>query len=243
MVYPKFMRKFRKRALFGPESSLDLRRRPQNLPKRYIFIYENETVDQLKKTYDLTKVDLSNGLFELYSLRSVGIAKINGIGSPHAVSVLEDIIHLGGDTFLNLGLAGGLKNLGIFLCSKALRDEGTSYHYVPSSDYSYPDRNLTEKFADTLKKLGIEFKIAPSWTTDAPYRETEEEIEKYKKKNIATVDMETSALFAVAKKRKVRIASSFVVSDLLASKRETRNREDYMGDLNKIVEAGILCLN
>ncbi|MBI1968679.1 hypothetical protein HYS49_02105, partial [Candidatus Woesearchaeota archaeon] len=66
-----------------------------------------------------------------------------------------------------------------------------------------------------LLKNNISFQKATSWTIDAPYRETKAEIQKYKKQNVATVEMESSALFTVAQIRKVKIASAFVVSDVL----------------------------
>ncbi len=61
----------------------------------------------------------------------------------------------------------------------------------------------------------IPFKKSASWTIDAPYRETKAEIQEYRKEGIGTVEMEASALFVVAKFRRVKISSAFVVSDIL----------------------------
>jgi uridine phosphorylase len=243
MPYPISQDKHFHKALFGPESSLDTKNKPKNLPKNYILIYEDSALEQLKQTHqDLKEIPLSNGLYSLHSLNNIGIVKMNGIGSPHASCVLEDLIHLGGEVFLNLGIAGGLKHQGFFIPNKALRDEGTSYHYIPPGEYSYSDKALTKRFATTLTNQGISFEIAPTWTTDAPYRETQEEIETYREKGIVTVEMETSALFAVAKKRNVQIAAGFVVSDILSKKRETINKDIFTKNLIQLIEAGILCL-
>lgn len=131
---------------------------------------------------------------------------------------MEELIALGGKEFLNIGTAGGLKKEGIILCEKALRDEGTSYHYIPKGKFAYPDKSLTIRLEKLLKKINIPFMKGATWTIDAPYRETKAEIEKYSKQGIYTVEMEASALFSVAKYRNVKIASVFIVSDLLGKK-------------------------
>jgi purine-nucleoside phosphorylase len=69
-----------------------------------------------------------------------------------------------------------------------------------------------------MTQNGIDFGRKPTWTIDAPYRETKKEIEKYTKEGIATVDMEASALFALGKVRRVRVAAAFAVSDVLGKK-------------------------
>lgn len=140
---------------------------------------------------------------------------MTGIGAPHAATVFEELIALGGKEFLNIGFAGGLKNFGVFLCDKSIRDEGTSLHYAPSGKFAYPNKELTKRLEKCLLKNKISFQKASSWTIDAPYRETKAEIQHYKKMGVATVEMEVSALFTVAQIRKVKIASAFVISDVL----------------------------
>lgn len=144
---------------------------------------------------------------------------LNGIGSPHAATVMEELIALGGKKFINIGSAGGLKSFGTFLCEKSIRDEGTSHHYIPKGKFAYPSNSLTKRLEKSLLKNNISFQKGTSWTIDAPYRETIAEIKKYKEEGVSTVEMESSALFAVAEVRKVKVASAFVVSDVLGEKK------------------------
>lgn len=244
MAFPKLKNKHLEEAIFNPASSLDLGNIPKNLPKRFVLIYSKDQLDYLEREYEPSPVEgVSKGLYELYSHCEIGIVKINGIGSPHAAAVLDDLIFLGGEVFINVGCAGGLSKSGVFLCRRALRDEGTSYHYLPPRDYSYPDKELTHFLGNSLKKQALKFKIGSNWTIDAPYRETMKEIECYRKKGILTVDMEVSALFAVAEFRKVRIAAAFAVSDVLGNgRRDLTNPGDYAKNLNGITDAAIDCL-
>ncbi len=180
----------------------------------YILIYYPKILTYFKRKYKPKKIKLHR-LTAIYQYKDVGVVRITGIGAPHAVTVMEELIALGGKEFLNIGIAGGLKEFGVFSCTKALRDEGVSSHYVPHRKFAYPDKELTERLEKTLTKKRIPFKKSASWTIDAPYRETKAEIQKYRKEGINTVEMEASALFVIAKFRKVKIASAFVVSDIL----------------------------
>ncbi len=243
MVFPKFKNKHLEDAIFNPCDSLDLEKIPRKLPKRFILMYSEDQLRYLEKKYKPKIVsDVSKELYKLYTCLGIGIARINGIGSPHAAAVLDDLIFLGGNIFVNVGCAGGLIEGGVFLCNKSIRDEGTSYHYLPDKTYSYSDKTLTGFLRDSLKRQALEFKEGPNWTTDAPYRETFKEIESYRKDGVLTVDMEVSALFAVAEFRKVRMAAAFVVSDILGRKRELVDPEEYNKNLNKLTNAVIYCL-
>ncbi|MGH7125657.1 MAG: hypothetical protein ACREFI_14885, partial [Stellaceae bacterium] len=84
---------------------------------------------------------------------------------------------------------------------RALRDEGTSYHYLPPADYSEADETLVRLARDTLLEAGIAVAMGSSWTTDAPFRETREAIEAAERAGILAVEMEAAALYAFAKAR------------------------------------------
>ncbi len=170
MTYPKFQNKHREEALFLPSDHpgyLKLKNKVK-LPKKYIILYDREFLDRIKRKYKLIKFKGSIFGCEFYWFMDLGIIKMRGIGSPHAAVVLEELIALGGKQFVNIGTAGGLHKEGIFLCEKALRDEGTSYHYIPHGHFSYPDKKLTAKLGKSLQKLDIEFENCTNWTIDAP---------------------------------------------------------------------------
>ncbi len=242
MSYPNFKDKHLQEALFHPMDFVNYKKFPKNLPKKYIITYQAAALDFFKRKYNPRKVKLYS-LLTVYIHGGIGFVKMSGIGSPNAASVFEELVALGGRIFLNLGTAGGLNHEGVFLCNKALRDEGTSYHYVKEGKFAFPDEKLTEQFGKSIEEEGMEYFEGTTWTIDAPYRETRAEVEKYAKKGISTVEMEASALFVVAKYRKVKIASAFVVSDLLGKAWTPKfHRFNIKRMQNKLVDAAIKCL-
>ena len=142
------------------------------------------------------------------------------IGAAGAVTMFENLIALGGRRFLSIGTAGalvpGLEPGDLFVCDRALRDEGTSHHYVRGARFAHPGAELTTTACTALRALGREFTIGAAWTTDAPYRETRAEVEQYTAEGISVVEMEAAALFAVAEYRGVELGAMFCVSDSLA---------------------------
>lgn len=144
----------------------------------------------------------------------VGFARLP-IGAPVVAVVLEELAALGVQVVVGVGTAGGLSEHlepgDVVLCSAALRDDGTSHHYAAPGRWAHPDASLLDQLRSALPDATV----GPTWTTDAPYRETAEEIVSYRREGILTVDMEASALFAVASYLGVKAASVFCVSDVL----------------------------
>ena len=118
-----------------------------------------------------------------------------------------------------MGLAGSLQpdlRLGsVVLCDRALRDEGTSHHYTKEGKFARPSAELTKRLDQLLRRKGVDFRCGSSWTIDAPYRETVPEIRRYRREGILTAEMESSAVFTVARHLKCQAAGLFVVSDHL----------------------------
>jgi len=143
------------------------------------------------------------------------------IGSPYAVMVLEKMIAGGVKTVLFLGWCGAVSpdvKIGdIIVPSGAIIDEGTSRHYHPeSSGLVRPAGVFTEKIKQVFSELNIRFKEGVIWTTDAVYRETRRKVLSFQRKGALAVEMEMSALFTVARYRKIQIGGVLVVSDELA---------------------------
>lgn len=231
-------------ALFNPNDYVKYRKySKKNLPKKYIITWQKDALDYFKRKYKPKRRSLYS-LINLYLAKDIGFIKMTGIGAPNAVTVMEELIVLGGKQFVSIGTAGGLHHNGVFLCEKALRDEGTSYHYEKHGKFSFPDKKLTVKLGKSIEETGLEYFRGTTWTIDAPYRESRAEVEDYSKKGISTVEMEASALFTVAKYRNVPIASAFVVSDVLKTEWEPKfHRLDVKRALNKLVDAAVDCLN
>ncbi len=151
---------------------------------------------------------------------SVGLVAGFGIGAPVTAIVVEELIAIGVRRFVIAGTAGALSPaLGIgdtIVCSDAIRDEGVSHHYLDAAEDVRPSPGLTTDLRGALHAAGISFTEGPTWTIDAPYRETIAEARHYRDAGVLTVEMEAASLFAVATHRGVEAAAAFVVSDSLA---------------------------
>ena len=142
-----------------------------------------------------------------------------GIGAPAVAAQLEVLISLGVREFLSLGTAGGLRAdqaIGdVVVLKGAVRDEGVSYHYLAPDATVQPDESLTAALRERLVSRGMSVSEGTTWTTDAPYRETAEEIAHYRDAGVLAVEMEAAAIFAVAHARRVPLASAVVLDAVI----------------------------
>ena len=175
----------------------------------------------------------------------VGILAFFGIGGPAMSTVVETLAALGTRRFVNLGAAGGLQpgdRVGdLVVCDAAVRDEGLSHHYLPPARYAHPSAALTRVLADRLTANGLAYKRGATWTIDAPFRETAEELRHYREEGVLTVEMEAAALFAVAQHRQFDAAAAFVVSDTLTDAEWTPDcgAPEILTGLAQLVQAAI----
>lgn len=150
--------------------------------------------------------------------RPVTLRKL-GIGAPAAISVLEEMIALGVRDLLVIGTGGSLQPalpIGSFVVpTGAIREEGTSFHYVPAGAELAPDATLAQALAEAVVAQGGVVTFGPVWTTDAPYRELRSKVAAYGAMGALAVEMEASALFALAQFRGVRLALLLAISDEL----------------------------
>ncbi|MBI5578481.1 MAG: nucleoside phosphorylase [Deltaproteobacteria bacterium] len=127
------------------------------------------------------------------------------VGASFAVLVAEELFASGCALLLSVTSAGQIlpirKPPYFVLIDKALRDEGTSYHYLPSSDYSAIDGKLLGWLEPKLKSCSLPVEIGSTWTTDAPFRETASAIAACRDLGLLAVEMEAAALYAFAKAR------------------------------------------
>jgi uridine phosphorylase len=133
-----------------------------------------------------------------------------GVGAPLAAAFLEEVVALGCTKFVACGGCGVLdSNISIghiVVPGSAVRDEGTSYHYLPPSrEVAASDRAMSA-VTGTLDSHGIPYTVGKTWTTDAIYRETPEKIARRRAEGCIAVEMEAAAFFAVAQFRNVQMA-------------------------------------
>jgi len=105
----------------------------------------------------------------------------------------------------------------IVVCNRAIRDDGTSHHYLPPGKFVDADSELVEKLVAAIQARGAHPITGTTWTTDAPYRETRAEVEQYQSEGVKVVEMESSGLFTIGQVRNVQTASVMVVMDSLAT--------------------------
>ncbi len=142
------------------------------------------------------------------------------MGAPYAVALLDTLVAWGVQRFLFLGWCGSIAeqvHIGdIVVPDRAFIDEGTSRHYgVNASVSNRPPGDLPDQVATVLGQAGIAHHTGAVWTTDAIYRETEQQVRRFQGKNALAVEMEVSALFSAARFREVELCSVLVTSDLL----------------------------
>lgn len=144
-----------------------------------------------------------------------------GIGAPAAVATMEEMIAFGCRTFIAVGGAGALiPDLALghaMVVDQALRDEGTSHHYLEPSRFVASDRDVSEALVSACRRSGLSVRRGNTWTTDAIFRETRSRIARRVKEGCSMVEMEAAAFFAVAKYRRVRIGQLLYAGDTLAA--------------------------
>ncbi len=127
------------------------------------------------------------------------------VGAAFAVLIAEELFASGCRFLISVTSAGQIAPVQappyFIVIDRALRDEGTSYHYLPSSEYSEANAQLIRLAQEALTATGITFQVGATWTTDAPFRETQEAIEVALQAGIFAVEMEAAALYAFAKVR------------------------------------------
>lgn len=183
------------------------------LPRGVVLTWQASLERQVRERREYQELSWPSGSLAVLS-PGLGFARLP-ISAPVAAIAVEELAALGAQTLIGVGTAGAIGGSlaagDLVVCSGALRDEGTSHHYAPPERFALPDSGLTRRLRGRLPAAAS----GPTWTTDAPYRETAEEIAQYRGEGILTVEMEAAALFTVARLRGVAAASAFCVSDVL----------------------------
>jgi uridine phosphorylase len=142
--------------------------------------------------------DLFAFSYEGISFGIVGCA----VGASFAVLVAEELFASGCELLISVTSAGQILGIGdppyFVLIEKALRDEGTSYHYLPPSDFSHIAPELLSMLGGGFLDASFSVHRGATWTTDAPFRETATAIARCRELGILAVEMEAAALYAFA---------------------------------------------
>ena len=191
-----------------------------------ILTFSGEILKYVLEQYECEKIgDLysSNGANPIYGFtyegKKIAVYK-SYVGAPGCVADMEDSLSVintgkfvvfGGSGCLNKEIARGK----VVVPTEAYRDEGTSYHYAPASDY------LTVKNSDVvaafMEEAGLPYVQGKTWTTDAPHRETRGNFEKRKAEGCISVEMECAAVQAMCDFRDLDVYYFLTSGDLLDS--------------------------
>ena len=169
-----------------------------------------------------------------------------GISGPWISNDIEDLNVNGVDTFIIFGNCGVLdktiEDCSIIIPNRAYRDEGTSYHYLPDSEYINLDNKYTNFFKNILKECNFNYQEGATWTTDAFYRETREKIELFKNKGAICVEMEGASIAAVCKYKKLHYFTFYYAGDNLDSVEWEERSITQLSNFDKKTKVPVLAL-
>lgn len=211
-----------KEAVINPK---DIINKKENFPEVAVGCYSKVLFDKIVESSD-TKIigELSNTvgkkiIYELeYNCKRIALFNI-GAGAPMAVTDIEDIHQMGSKKFVVFGNCGVLdkeiEDCSIIIPNEAIRDEGTSYHYMKASETVLLNQKYQDIFRKVLDDLGYSYTEGMTWTTDAFYRETRDKMLRRKAMGAKVVEMEAAALQAVCNFREIDLVTFFYAGDNL----------------------------
>lgn len=184
-----------------------------DMPSCVVLCFFNEVVTDISTRFD-TKVlkilDTAHGPHPLYEIEFKGkrlAVLLAGVGAPLATGLFEEVIALGGRTFVAVGGAGALVPdlvLGhAIIINSALRDDGTSLHYFEPSRTVDASLEGVLALQGTLTGAGVSYVTGRTWTTDAMFGETRSRVLRRVEEHCVSVELEASALISVARYRNV----------------------------------------
>jgi len=194
-----------------------------HMPEEVVMCFYNEVIEKLKdegKLREITCLYSQMGRHPIYEIeyngRKVALYQ-PGIGSSFGAALMEEVIALGGKKFISCGSGGVLDSqitVGhILVPTVAVRDEGTSYHYLEPKREVSVDEKAVNAIKTVLERHKCSYKLIKTWTTDSLYRETKAKAELRKSEGCLAVEMECSAFAAVAIYRNVKFGQMIYAGD------------------------------
>lgn len=224
----------------------------EDFPKTGVTCFSKKLFDQLVTKFNGVEIALSsngNGKLPIYKINYDGkdIALfMSRVGAPACIVQYEELFAMGLERVVVFGTCGvldkAIDDLAIIIPNSAIRDEGTSYHYMKASREINVNPKYQDEFTKLLREHNYSYIVSKTWTIDAPYRETRNKVLKRKEEGCVCVDMECSAIAALAQFRHKEIFQFFYAADNLDSAKwdaRSLGSEDRLSDKEKI---GLLAL-
>lgn len=215
-----------RKAIINPE---DLIEPISDFPSTAVSCFARETFKRLLENFNhewITTTSMANIDIPIYRIFVGGreLALFNAlVGASACVAILEDLIAFGMKKMVLFGTCGildeDIKETSIIIPTAAIRDEGTSYHYQVASDEIEVNADVLDCLLNFLDKAGISYSKGKVWTTDGIYRETIDKLRRRKDAGAICVDMECSAVAALAAFRGVSICHFFYAADHLSEEK------------------------
>ena len=214
---------------------LELYKPIKNFPKIAVSCFSSATFNRmrsdLKADEIIAEISFANLKINVYkaTYKNVSIALYTSyVGAAGCVSMTENIFAFGAEKIVLFGNCGVLdktiEDCGIIIPTSALRDEGTSFHYASESNEIIVNPKYIENFKQILSDAGINYRTGKTWTTDGFWRETRDKVQRRKEAGAICVEMECSAMAALAQFRHKDIFQFFYAGDNLdAPKWEARS--------------------
>ena len=224
-----------KKAVINPE---DIIKPVEGMPQIAIACYSNTTFERMLEGLDaevIATTSTANGVKPVYKAwyKDITIALFMiDVGAPMSAGMLEDVFMMGVEKVIVFGTCGvldkSIEDCSIIIPNRAVRDEGTIYHYAPAADEIEVNERYMDVFIKMLNELHVKYTVGKTWTTDAFYRETLEKINRRKQQGCICVDMECSADAAVARFRGKDLIQFFYAADNLDSEEwDVRSLSNY----------------
>ena len=217
----------------------------ENIPERCILCFFSEAIEKIITEYPHKIISYfkSEGInYPLYELEYKGekITLIQAcVGAPLAAGQIEELTAMGCKKFIACGMCGVLqKELAVghlVIPVSAVRDEGTSYHYIKPSREIIANERIVKVIENTLLEKNVPYIKAKTWTTDAFYRETPQKILQRKEEGCVTVEMEASAYFAVSQYNNVEFGQILSSGDSLAGEEWDKRNYNQRSDIREYV--------
>jgi uridine phosphorylase len=197
--------------------------KPLDVSEHCLICFFGEVMEQVAKEFNakiLTQNRWEDGPHPLYQIEHAGkrLAFFHpGVGAPISSGLLEEVIAFGCRKFIAIGGCGVLEKdveVGkLIAVDSTIRDEGVSYHYLLPSREVKAQKTVISNIEDVLKERDIPYLLGKTWTTDAPYRETEAKIESRRNEGCIAVEMEAAGMMAVAQFRGVAFGQILYAGD------------------------------
>ena len=251
MSFPNYPEKHKFPSLLTADELVAYRARlgrmPRVKPEGALFCLERGLPHRMRWRIPVARAGAMNA--DVYSVKKtkgrVAVLTSFGGGSPMVMELAEELAVMGTKKMVLMTWGGTLqKDIqpgDIVVCDRAIRDEGASHHYLPAAKYIDAEAQLVNALVAALQARGAQCTVGTTWTTDAPYRETREEVLQYQAEGVKTVEMESAGLFTVGEVRGVQTASVVIGMDSLATLRwQTPERLDGIMRSLEIVYAAAI---